>query len=337
MGKSKSSPGAGHEEWASTLAHFGAVVLDLYRLATRAPAGKFQSLALDAVRAVLGFDSAVWGVGVMGPQGPIPHTVHSYRQPAEMMAAWERIKQHDTLFFEALGRQGETIRATAIAPEGRPAFHPAMVAHAHRYGMEQVLNTVFVDPAVGMLSSIAFYRADAGRLFSEPERQFKQNRVPHLAETWRINRLVNVGLENRVAAPLSGYTAMFDKQGLLRVAGPDFAALMQAEWPDWKGPKLPEALLAKSPQDFRGERIVVAVKALSDMLWLSARKKVAVDQLSTRELDVATRFGQGMSYHHVAASLHISPATVRNHLKNIYAKLGICNKVDLVQLLRARS
>jgi len=36
----------------------------------------------------------------------------------------------------------------------------------------------------------------------------------------------------------------------------------------------------------------------------------------------------------VARELHISPATARNHLKNIYCKPEISSKVDLAGLLR---
>ena len=39
-----------------------------------------------------------------------------------------------------------------------------------------------------------------------------------------------------------------------------------------------------------------------------------------------------MNYQDIAAELHISPATVRNHLANIYSKLGVNNKVELARL-----
>jgi DNA-binding CsgD family transcriptional regulator len=57
-----------------------------------------------------------------------------------------------------------------------------------------------------------------------------------------------------------------------------------------------------------------------------------------RELDVARKFAEGFSYQDLAAAMHISPATVRNHLKNIYAKLGIGigigDKAALANLVR---
>lgn len=70
-------------------------------------------------------------------------------------------------------------------------------------------------------------------------------------------------------------------------------------------------------------------------MWLlKGRRKTAVDSLSRREMEVAKRFGEGRSYQDIALALHISPDTVRNHLKTIYAKLGIGNKVELANLVR---
>jgi TolB-like protein/DNA-binding CsgD family transcriptional regulator len=60
-----------------------------------------------------------------------------------------------------------------------------------------------------------------------------------------------------------------------------------------------------------------------------------VSQLSERERMVATNFARGMSYRQISESLFIAPTTVRTHLSAIYRKLGIHNKVALVNLIAA--
>jgi DNA-binding NarL/FixJ family response regulator len=45
--------------------------------------------------------------------------------------------------------------------------------------------------------------------------------------------------------------------------------------------------------------------------------------LTPRELDVLYLAGEGLSNCEIAERLSVSPVTIRNHLSNVYAKLGI--------------
>jgi DNA-binding CsgD family transcriptional regulator len=57
--------------------------------------------------------------------------------------------------------------------------------------------------------------------------------------------------------------------------------------------------------------------------------------LSTRELEVAEAVALGFSNKEVAASLGISVRTVENHLRSIFAKLGVTTRTRLAARLRA--
>lgn len=54
-------------------------------------------------------------------------------------------------------------------------------------------------------------------------------------------------------------------------------------------------------------------------------------QLSTRELEVMHLVYDGYSNEEVAERLYLSPFTVKNHVKSVYAKLGIHEKSEFVQ------
>jgi DNA-binding CsgD family transcriptional regulator len=58
-----------------------------------------------------------------------------------------------------------------------------------------------------------------------------------------------------------------------------------------------------------------------------------VAALSRRERVVAAKFAEGRTYKEIAQQLCISPGTVRTHLTTIYRKLGVSNKVMLVELM----
>lgn len=317
---------------------FSGLLLRLYREAQIMPPTEFQTTALDAVREALAFDSAVWITGVMGAEGGIVHSACVYRQPPDMMENYERIKQYDTLGFETFSRLGKTINAALTTdPNWHTRLHSDVLAHIRRYGMEHVLSTHITEPVLRIFSAVSFYRANPEQPFTEAERLFKQNLMPHLAEAWNSNRFNFMHASSDGGTQSDHARAICDKKGVLYNASQNFDVLMLAEWPDWHGPQLPpalqEALSGEGRCQYSGQAIVVTIRALNDMLLLSVRGKSTVDQLSPREFEVARRFGRGLDHRKIAEELHIAPATVRNHLQAIYAKLGVCNKVEMSRII----
>lgn len=53
--------------------------------------------------------------------------------------------------------------------------------------------------------------------------------------------------------------------------------------------------------------------------------------LTDREVDVLTLVAQALSSNQIASRLHITEATVKRHLTNIYAKLGAVSRVDAIR------
>jgi len=54
--------------------------------------------------------------------------------------------------------------------------------------------------------------------------------------------------------------------------------------------------------------------------------------LSSREAEILNMLVEGNNYQEIAVRLFISPQTVRTHLKNIYKKLHVKNKVEAVKV-----
>jgi DNA-binding NarL/FixJ family response regulator len=54
--------------------------------------------------------------------------------------------------------------------------------------------------------------------------------------------------------------------------------------------------------------------------------------LTARELEILTALASGLGTVEVADALHISPLTVRSHVKNILSKLGVHSKLEAVTL-----
>ncbi len=72
------------------------------------------------------------------------------------------------------------------------------------------------------------------------------------------------------------------------------------------------------------DRVVLSVsRTTADRLEGSER-----GTLSSRELEVLLLTVRAMSNSQIAAYLHISESTVKRHLTNIYAKLGVSSRAD---------
>jgi DNA-binding NarL/FixJ family response regulator len=112
---------------------------------------------------------------------------------------------------------------------------------------------------------------------------------------------------------------------------PSFVEICRKEWKSWKGPFLPEEVLAKIGEDhlYVGELIVISMFKIHDITLLRARDIAPADQLGCRELEVAQLIAEGIDYKTIAQNLGISPSTVRSHTTNIYSKLGINDKAQL--------
>jgi DNA-binding CsgD family transcriptional regulator len=64
------------------------------------------------------------------------------------------------------------------------------------------------------------------------------------------------------------------------------------------------------------------------------RAKTGWDSLTDSELKVVNLIAAGVTNQSVATQLHLSPHTVRAHLRNAFAKLGVSSRVELSQLVR---
>lgn len=91
-----------------------------------------------------------------------------------------------------------------------------------------------------------------------------------------------------------------------------------------------DASLTEAADDRPSERVVVIGPAPSeDIAWLS----LAALQLSKREEDVIRQVVRGLSTKQIADELFITEHTVQRHLSNIFEKVGVRSRRELVKQL----
>ncbi len=312
----------------------GDLLLELHRGCRKQAAEAFPGWAMTQVQRVIPSSAWFWGSGCEIDGEIIVHAFMLDNVPPKSMLTWKQYEHLDILTARLLAQRNVVHNFTHEMFKDSEIYR----LFYRSLGIEQNMGIYAYKPFAGLYDGISLYRSDPANPFSEEERQAMQCLVPHLIETRHINYLEHLS-SGAHRAPQQSLAAA-DGKGVIHVADDDFAGLLQSEWPDWRGPCLPEPLiegLGDAAQRYVGRSITVRLVPVLDMFLLKARPRTAVDDLSRRELEIARRFAQGLTNKEIAQEAGLAPATVRNHLSSIYLKLGVDNKAELATMLSAWS
>lgn len=302
---------------------------EIHRLSREAPVATFQDDAFEAMKELVRFDFGFWGGGREPIDAVVMHYAYLHRLPEkEMSAAFEKVKFHPNM-IKSISRNILNAGQAQIfntRDEGTDFFYSP-------FGVDQLVSVYLKDADLGIYNVISLYRSGEER-FTEDESLLFESAVPHLQDAWRESKLLHLSGVNRDACPLTPAAALVDREGAVHFARPAFANLMRHEWPDWRGPFVPEAMRRMKEGSFIGEEVAVRFTPQNNSLYLVVmRKKGFLDQLTARELAVAKQMARGASYKEIAINLDIAPTTARKHISNIHAKLGSSKVTQIATML----
>ena len=303
-------------------------LLKLSRGALEKPSNEFKDWAISETKNLIPFDSCVWFTGRWINETPVAHIVHLYNLPDNFLENWLQFQHEDKLARDVTIHSNRAFNVDVFHEYKNTDIYDH---HCKIHGVEHIVATGSIDPDTRLVNSICLYRSNIDHPFTEQERALKEILFQHLIEAARTNWLTN--LPNMFSAyQRSSFNALAacDGSGLLHVAMPSFVEICRTEWPLWKGPSLPQAILdAISDQKYVGQSIAISIFRTHELTLLRARAKIPADTLSSRELEIARHISDGCDYKTIAINLDISPSTVKTHTNNIYLKLGINDKARL--------
>jgi len=305
-------------------------------MARELPAGEFQDEIVRQLRPLFRFDSSMWGSGMISGDRLIVHSIHLHNQPAEMIENWETVNHEDTVSHVASSHLGRVVNVHAPSLF-RGNKGAGMRAHNQRFEIANCLVIGGAQPGTPLRNWVSLFRRNADEQFSRRESRMFQSLFPHLVEALTINRLLQVGNQLLMMREARPAVAIVDRVGFIYTESGNFSETLRRDWPSTGNGIVPKALMdaiAGAPfGEASTKSIAVSSEPVGDLLLLRLRNLGPVDRLSARERQVAQGFGTGMSHKEIAKQLGISPATARNYIQIIYAKLGITDKASLATLL----
>lgn len=311
------------------------VLIELYRGSEQLPPDGYQDWALRKLQPYVPFDAGTWTTGYIDGSSLRPYRLHSVDLSPRMLQEYESLRLLDGLEQRAVDEPGTAV-ASAMCKAGTTA---AFSSFCKRWRLAQGLAFAAVDPLTLLATSLTLYREPARPRFSDGERLLFETAAPHMIENQVMSTLSHM---SRAALPGSSRilsSAVANRSGELQITMPEFQRLLLLEWPEWHDHRLPVAIrhlsAATKKVRYAGERIVVMASRMTDVSLIQVRGKLPVDDLSDREIQVARMMAGGLTYKEVAQKLGLAPATVRNHMSSIFAKLRVNKQSEMAAALSA--
>jgi DNA-binding CsgD family transcriptional regulator len=313
-----------------------ALLLEMYRSCREAPVGDYQRWALDRLKQHVPFDAALWASFRLDVNIAVIHNIVLVNRPPEMMREYEKVKHEDELAYRSFASPGVACISNFVADS--PGTSLRVAAYVRKWRIVHAMSLHMVDPLTKLATAIALWREEASLPFDEEGRMLFQHVVPHLIETYGVNRIVHMESATAPRREAAHASAAADRLGRLQIASPAFQRLLLEEWPGWSGYHLPDAVRAllrgRNGSRLVGKRITIKSAPMNDIYLLKAREKHSADTLSEREREVARLVASGLTRKQAAQRLGIAPATVRNHMTAVFDKLGISKQSELASALR---
>lgn len=291
--------------------------------------------AVSALPSLVPFDSAWWGqIEANSRQGNAKNLMHgSIGLSPQFAEEWNAISQNDNFAQASMDQLGKAICYNHSIDYEKSEAH-IVNEFARRHRLYHCLAVTLQFQSSGLLFFISIYRDNTRPGFTPLDALWLEEYGTHLLSGWiRCLRQANYGRfrDHWDSAALTTST------GRILYIGKQLSRVLGERFKDWQGTFLPSLLVDALPasqqprhrRDRTGLRVQPCGKFTSLMLTQHE------DGLPPpRELSAALLYAQGQSYKEVARSLGVTPATVRTYLRQVYAQLGVSNKVALANALQ---
>ncbi|MBK4995977.1 LuxR family transcriptional regulator [Pseudomonas sp. S37] len=308
------------------LQQFSQTVLGIQQLAQARSIEQFHGQMFERLQGLLAFDKAWWGRSATVDGELHEHSCAVFNLPASYVADWQSISADDVTVGKVHAAPGQAVIVDLNST-------PGLRWLGMRHDIRELLCIIVVDPVTQLSEHLTLYRSAALPRFSQFDCELLTCLMPHLVAAMSNNQIrAMLAMRESLADRETLGLAVCDRHGILQHAESGFIEMLQGHWPHWSGPALP---MTVRPGVLNVEQLRIEMSEVDGAFVLVGRARSALQRLSPREYDVARSVGRGQTYKEIARELGLAPNTVRHHIRTIYAKLGVNDKVRVARLLHA--
>lgn len=310
-------------------------LLALTSLAQQAQPQEMLHQAMQVLRTLVPFNSAWWGEVSAGDVhvGPRNWLHGNIGLSLDFAREWGELSAVDDFALQSIAQLGVVIREHEVV-DATPE-PPQVTAFCQRHGLHHCMAITVELPHSGVLFFVSLYRSQTCPGFTDEDAVLFGEFVAHLVQHW--HHLLQRLQSDSPSRPWDSF-ALAEFSGKLHFAGLRISLALGAAYPEWTGSRLPpemmQALLRVPCSITVGKSCRLRLEPSGSLVAICMASHHRKSPLAPRELSAATLYAHGHSHKDVAASLGLTPATVRTYLRSAYAVLGVRNKLELVAALR---
>jgi DNA-binding CsgD family transcriptional regulator len=316
---------------------FSEVLVDLYELAEHVSPHNFPIEALRLLRPLIFFEGAVIRIGeteTAVEQDFGTTQEHSYKRDWASFACSPKASDYEQTIQAFLNDTSRPFVGTCQEfYKDEDLGLKSLYNYSQRHDFHYLL--LCGDRTANDRSArwLVLYRNKTQDSFSNDEAGLLCALWRHITRAITINFRHVLNETNGVKSQRA--SALVNSQGLIEIADQEFSKLLLLEWPHIQVNAIPKRVIEelRRKSTYRGKRINISMYPKFGYMACTVSCLPLLESLSPCEQTVAEHFALGNSYKKIAQQLDMSPYTVRNHIANVYRKLGIHDKALLASLI----
>lgn len=302
----------------------------LYRSVVSVPADRFRLWALESLKTVIPFDSAIWGSGKWEERRF--HTLTLSGLPENFAQVLERSADENPLIRRLIESEPDhPTTMESVFPDA--AFYKSnlYLKTFAPHGVERLLSTLHLDRRSGLYSLVSLYRSDRKQPFTAAEQALQRRLSYHLFNALSHAFFIHLARTHR-DRPAGAAAAVVDRRGAYHEAQPRFLDAMEQQFPGHAPNQLPFAVPEVGETRLLSG-LCLRAEAMGELVIVHCWPIGPLDRLTSREREIVQAVAHGLSFKQAARKIGVAPSTVANHLYRIYRKLGVNSRTALADLI----